>query len=228
MYSREIEGQTLNFEASGGLLKGSLVIQDDETSSYWSIMTGDAIGGRKKGAELEELPVGQKVQWKDWVQRHPDTVVLSVDGVEDQGRDAYADYMTSDRGFRGAKAVDTRLETKEPVYTFRSGDQPVAVPFKEFEGGAVFEIDGKQLFLYRPKHVSLYHSTVAFMAVEGVFEKVEGIWKHTASNLSFDPQRGTFGGGENQALQRLPGFDTFWYNWSLINENSTILKAKHR
>ena len=62
-------------------MQGSLVMQDKETDSYWSIMTGKSEGGAQGGTRLNELPVGVKLQWKEWVRRHPDTVVLSVDGV---------------------------------------------------------------------------------------------------------------------------------------------------
>jgi hypothetical protein len=55
-------------------LHSALVMQDKETDSYWSIMTGDS---------LAELPLGVKSQWKDWVASHPDTVVLSVEGADE-------------------------------------------------------------------------------------------------------------------------------------------------
>ena len=71
MYDRKVGGKELNFEASGGLLDASLVMRDRETDSWWSIMTADAIGGDLRKTELVELPVGEKMQWKDWLARHP-------------------------------------------------------------------------------------------------------------------------------------------------------------
>ncbi len=83
MYSRRYDGQLLTFEASGGLINSSLVMQDRETNSYWAIMKGEAIAGLKKGTELAELPLGKKMKWKRWKRKHPDTLVLSVNGTED-------------------------------------------------------------------------------------------------------------------------------------------------
>jgi hypothetical protein len=73
VYGRQYEGKTLQFEASGGLLHGAMVIRDKETDSHWSIITGDAIAGDLKGTPLEEWPLGEKARWKDWAARHPDT-----------------------------------------------------------------------------------------------------------------------------------------------------------
>ncbi len=80
MYGRRYDGKDLRFEASGGLMHAALVMRDKETDSYWSIMTGDAIAGDLKGTPLEEWPLGEKAQWGDWSARHPDTLVLSVNG----------------------------------------------------------------------------------------------------------------------------------------------------
>ncbi|NIS37845.1 DUF3179 domain-containing protein, partial [Candidatus Saccharibacteria bacterium] len=67
VYERVYQGKKLNFEPSGGLMHGSLVMIDFETESLWSILTGDAVGGELKGTKLKEMPVSQKMQWKDWV-----------------------------------------------------------------------------------------------------------------------------------------------------------------
>jgi len=69
VYGRSYGGQDLRFEASGGLMHAALVMRDKETDTYWSIMTGDAIAGDLRGTPLEELPLGEKAQWKDWVAR---------------------------------------------------------------------------------------------------------------------------------------------------------------
>ena len=153
MYGREYDGKELNFEASGGLWHSSLVMQDKETDSYWSIMTGESLSGEFKGTELVELPYGAKAQWKDWVAEHPDTLVLSVDGQEHIDRNPYENYFTSEEGFRGSTAEDDRLPTKASIYAFLLDDKPFAVPFSSFENGAAFEVGEWQVFLYRPAGV---------------------------------------------------------------------------
>jgi hypothetical protein len=223
VYSRDYRGRELNFEASGGLLNSTLVLQDKETDSYWSIIKGEAIEGELKGSPLEELPVARKAKWKDWVKRHPDTLVLSIDGREDEPVNHYEKYMNSDRGFRGMEAVDDRLRTKEEVFAFELGGRQYAVPFQSAEGGAVFEVQDEYLFLYRPYSSEVYRSTTAYLSTAGAFNLVQGIWVHRGSGRRFDTDAEEFLGEDDQSLMRMTGFDTFWYSWSLIHPRTEVL-----
>lgn len=119
MYSRDYGGKRYTFEASGGLMHGALVMQDDETLSYWALLTASAIAGPLRGSRLRELPGWRKAKWGDWVKQHPDTQVLSVQGRQNLPYSPYASYFASSDGFRGLKAEDPRLPTKEPIYAFQ-------------------------------------------------------------------------------------------------------------
>lgn len=219
MYGRDYQGKTLNFEPSGGLIHAALVMQDKETDSYWSIMSGDALAGDLKGTPLHEMPVGVKTQWKDWVAEHPGTKVLSVGGVEHPERNPYDSYFSSSDGFRGTEAKDDRLPTKEPIYSFHRGGDAYAVTNAAVEGGAVLDIDGLEGFFYRPEGAAIFYSTLAFVSPAG-FAKEDGRWMEKGSGARFDPDEGEFVGG---SVERLEGFDTFWYSWSLQNPKSRIL-----
>ena len=217
MYSREYGDRKLNFEASGGLVNSSLVMQDQETDTYWSIMEGEAVAGELRGQKLVELPVSEKMQWRQWRKKHPDTLVLSVDGRE-YGPDPYARYFRDPKGFGGQEAKDDRLPTKEPIFAFHYGDAAYAVRQKDIENGKVFELeDGSSLLLYRRHGSSMFQSTYAFVSKAG-FERRDGGWYEKASSSVFDPESGAFPG-----VARLAGFDTFWYNFSLNNPDATVL-----
>ena len=218
MYSRDYRGRTLNFEASGGLVNASLVMQDEQTDTYWSIMEGEAVAGELNGEKLVELPVSEKIQWRHWKERHPDTLVLSVNGRED-GPDEYRDYFRDSRGFGGASAKDDRLETKTPVFAFHRGTESYAVTQKSIEDGTVFVLeDGASVFLYRRKGSSIIESTHAFISTSG-FEQQNGVWVEKGSGARFDKTSGEFSGVES-----LGGFDTFWYNFSLNNPETLLLE----
>ena len=219
MYGREYNGKTLNFEASGGLWHASLVMQDKETDTYWSIMTGTALAGELEDTHLAELPYGTKAQWKDWVNMHPETLVLSVGGVEHIENNPYDNYFKSDDVFRGAKSKDSRLKAKASIYAFQIDDQAYAVPFAEFENGGAFDLGERRILLFRPPDVEIFYSTLAFVTADSEFELSDGKWRHTASGATFDPEDGTFGG-----VERLDGFDTFWFNWSMIHPDTEILE----
>ena len=223
MYSREYEGETLRFEASGGLINSSLVMQDKETDSYWSIMKGESIAGRFDGTELDELPVSQKILWKDWVSLHPDTLVLSIEGREDIKRNPYDSYMDSDEGFRGAEATDGRLETKRKIFAFRFGGRAYAAPFTSLEGGRVFQVGDTEIFLFRSEESPLYKSTLAFATKEGTFENHDGTWIHTGSGQTFEMESSGFSDGA-VGIEHFIGFDTFWYTWSPFHPDTKILQ----
>jgi len=206
-------------------MHAALVMRDKETDSYWSIMTGDAIAGDLKGTALEEWPLGEKAQWKDWVARHPDTLVLSVNGEEHVEDNPYDNYFASDSGFREIAARDGRLETKVPIYSFQLGEGKFAAPFSAFEEGAVFRVGGREIFLYRPAGVAVFYSTLAFQGREGEFVRNGGTWIHEPSGARLDPNRGRFAGtgGAASSVKRLEGFDTFWYMWSLTHPDTDVL-----
>ncbi len=220
MYGRRYGDRVLNFEASGGLMHSSLVMQDKETDTYWAIMTGGALAGELAGTRLVELPYGAKTTWKDWRAEHPETLVLSVDGEEHAEHNPYDNYFSSADGFRGAQAEDDRLPTKETIYSFQLDGTAYAIPYSEFSGGGSFEVAGRHLFLYRPKDAAIFYSTLAYVSSEGGFEEAGGVWRH-ASGATFDAAEERFAGGE---LPHLDGFDTFWFNWSMTHPDTKILE----
>ena len=198
-------------------------MQDRETDTYWSIMTGEPVAGEMAGTPLEELPVGEKIRWKDWLRKHPDTLVLSVSGKEDTDN-VYADYFQSDRGFQGIQAQDSRLREKQSVYAFRLGPREYAVPSEIVEGGRFMEIDGTTFFFYRPRNADLFASTVAYRVDSGELVKTKEGWVHRPSGALFDPELPGFKEDGPAEVRRLNGLDTYWYTWSLSNPETRLIR----
>ena len=216
VYGREYGDRELSFEASGALLDASLVMRDRETDSWWSIMSSTAIGGELEGTGLETLTHGEKATWKDWVSRHPDTLVLSVDGEEHVDSSHYDNYMDSDGTFRDMEVEDERLAAKTPVYAFHHYDRPWAVPHSAFEDGRIFSTkklgDGPVL-LYRTAGAPIYESTRAWLVSPEL----------AARELTIPALMALADSGTTEDLEPLPGFDTFWYTWVAVNKRSKIL-----
>lgn len=211
----------LTFEASGGLINSSLVLQDQETDTYWAIMTGEAVHGEKYGTRLKELAINRKMKWKRWKTQHPDTSLLSFEGVEDIPG-GYGAYFASPLGFRGAAASDPRLNTKDPIFAFRLGERKYAVHHDELAQGTVFRLGRQQVLLLREQGAEMFQSTLAFATRDGSFRQEDDTWLDTASGCRLDPASGEFQ-GLKKCPARLPGFDTFWYNWSLNNPDTEVL-----
>ena len=74
-YHPLVQGKHYTFHASG-IYCGSSIISDQETGSIWSPLTGVALAGDCLGNTLERLPL-VLCTWAEWVQMHPDTLVLA-------------------------------------------------------------------------------------------------------------------------------------------------------
>jgi hypothetical protein len=221
VYGREYEDRELRFEPSGGLLNASLVMRDKETDTFWSIMTGDALSGELKGTALVELPYGEKVRFGEWVERYPDTVVLTVKGEAHDDENPYVEYFASGEGFHDAVATDERLETKAAIFSFRAHGRAYAVPLDALSGGATFDLGEERIFFYRPEGADLIRSTDAFRSATGSFALRGDAWVHEPDGARFDPETGAFSGGIPP--EPLGGFDTFWYIWSLNHPDTEVL-----
>jgi len=214
VYSRKVGDRELNFEASGALMQASLVMRDRETDSWWSIMTSDSIGGELEGTDLEELPFGEKTTWGDWKRRYPETLILSVDGVEHVENNPYDNYLTSDGTFRGIEVDDDRLPAKESIFSFWLLDLPFAATHRAIDGGKIYPIDGLEgrvVFLHRVPGSSMSASSTAYLVDQAVADELDAgaLLEHIQDHPD--------------VAERLNGFDTFWYSWVAINRESRLL-----
>jgi len=229
VYGREYGDRVLSFEPSGGLKEASLIMRDRETDSWWSIISGDAIGGILEGTQLAELAVWEKTTWGEWRKRYPRTLVLSIDGIEHDPDNPYQRYFEGDGTFRNTEVKDKRLPGKTSIYSFRFGEAAYAAPHGAIEGGAAFDVDGGTVFLYRSTGADLFESTQAYFVPameegkETRFKKDSGHWIDTMSGAGFEPGIG-FAAEGGQGPERMGGFDTFWYMWSNIHDGVVILQ----
>jgi hypothetical protein len=223
VYNRHYNNEIFTFEPSGGLINASLVMQDKETDTYWSIMTNEAIKGTRKGTKLKKLPTGTKMKWEDWVAKYPETLVLSVNGKEDASF-GYARYFSSNSGFRDIQAKDQRLPDKEAVFAFEFNSQKYAITNEATEGGKFIDLGALKIFLYRQESAAIFYSTYAYKTTGTGFALVNNQWIDVDSKCFFDTERGTFIGKNNVCPERLNGYDTFWYTWSLTNPDTKLLK----
>ncbi len=204
-------------------------MQDFETDSYWSIITDESIYGDAKGRSLVQEPGSVKTTWGDWRARHPQSKVLSVDGVEHNPESPYGPYFDSEGGFRGLGATDGRLPDKALLFGFHHDDASFAVPFSAFEnGGGAQVVNGRPLFLYRDAKDVFYRSTTAYLAPEGItFVRKRKKWQAMKGDTviaRFDAKARSFEAvADGAVLEPFHGFDTYWYIWSLNNPQTELL-----
>ena len=224
MYAREIGGEELTFGVSGKLIMNALVMYDRQTDSLWSQFLGESISGRFDGVRLE--PVGSTLTtWREWRERHPDTLVL------DQGirrSDPYASYYSaSSAGVLGESLVDNRLERKEFVAGVQWDGGAKAYPVRHLNLTpivndslrgrdilVVFDVDGGSAAVYNRR---VGDRELTFSRAVG--EDAEGgrlplrdaetrtVWAGATGEAVSGPLTGT-------QLELLPSLQVFWFAWS--------------
>lgn len=119
VFSREVDGETLEFGVSGLLRHSDLVMFDRTTESLWQQVTGDAIVGSYTGTTLERIPA-QIISFEQFRESYPNGLVLSRKTGFDRpyGRNPYVGYDTvGERPFLYDGPIDDRLPPMEKVVT---------------------------------------------------------------------------------------------------------------
>ena len=80
VYSRDVDGRTLEFRLLEDADSGDLLMEDLDTGTRWLLLTGVAVDGPLQGARLEQAPSNYSFwfAWKDW---HPSTALFVRDGA---------------------------------------------------------------------------------------------------------------------------------------------------
>jgi len=96
VFDATIDGRPTDFGVSGLLYNSDVLLYDRETESLWSQILSQSIAGERVGKKLTPLPISH-TSWRDWREKHPDTLVLSDDTghFRDYQRDPYAGYEQS-------------------------------------------------------------------------------------------------------------------------------------
>ena len=140
VYARTLGGKTYTFQVSGKLWRNSLIMEDRETGSSWSHVTGRAIDGKAKGAQLEKLEAIETT-WALWYEAHPETTVLEKS--EEVKASHYQDYFDDPQrmGLFRAQWLNEKMPGKTLVYGTAIGAHAVAVTDAALAGGKLVRVD---------------------------------------------------------------------------------------
>lgn len=194
VYDRRVKGKTLTLLVSGKLWRNSLVMQDVETGSLWSHVSGEALDGPLKGETLTVLPAVQTT-WDRWIGEHPETLVLHKPGAVEGSR--YAEYA-EDPGrfglFRTRHQLG-RLPGKALVHGISIGDDAIAIDDRKLEAGGWLEVElsGETVALHRGPDGGVR------------------AWRGTRSQKL-----------AGQDLQPLPVSTAYWFAWVSYHPNSDL------
>jgi len=126
VYARTLGSTTYTFQVSGRLWRNSLIMVDRETGTSWSQVTGRAIDGKHRGAQLQKLEAIETT-WEQWREAHPSTSLLKKSKeVLSSPYQAYFDDPEKMGLFR-AQWLAERMPGKTLVYGASIGPHAVAV-----------------------------------------------------------------------------------------------------
>lgn len=151
-FSAKVDGKDLVFGVSGLLHNSDLLLYDRYSLSLWSQIMREAVSGTYVGTRLEQLPASHTT-WRDWRERHPDTLVLSRETgfKRDYSRVPYEGYEKSGRIYFPVPISDERFHPKEKVIGLTLADSAKVYPFAELsklDAPFTDEVAGRKVTVY--------------------------------------------------------------------------------
>jgi hypothetical protein len=246
VFSREVDGRTLDFGTTGMLRNSDLVMYDRQTESWWQQLTAGAVVGELTGAKLRVLP-SEILPWSEFQRLHPDGQVLSRDTGFDRpyGENPYRGYDDpNSHPFLFLGKTNDALPPKERVTAITTADGGAVVyPFERLASEAPINdgVDGRPILVMFDRDVTspLDASSIAGgreVGTAAVFDRaVQG------RTLSFEAGRGpgevsdretgstwdlggraTAGPLAGAQLGHVPHDDQFWFALAAFYENPDI------
>ncbi len=221
LYGTQVPGQTetFTFGSSGFLYRSNKLMYDRQTHSLWNQFTGRPVVGPLTGSgiELKVRPV-TITRWKSWLERHPDTKVLSLD--TGYARDytpgrPYGAYFASPDLMFPALVPDAQLRPKDYVFALRVGQHEKAWPLTDFLGGKVIndsvgDLDVVLIGDAATRTVRAYEAGGRdFAMAAGRPESLVA-----ADGETWRVEEEALAGPNGERLARLPGHIAYWFAWS--------------
>jgi hypothetical protein len=130
VYDRHVAGRTLTFVNSGALWRDTLVIEDRETGTLWTVATGQALYGPLAGERLTPVPAILATS-RAWSDACPDTRYLDTGETTETPVSLSLYALSPWEGVSGVKTVDRRYKPKATLYTVSDGKQALAFTEKD-------------------------------------------------------------------------------------------------
>ncbi len=209
-----VEGP-LTFGSTGLLYRSNKVMYDRNTDSIWNQFTGEPIGGRLLGTDIQ-LAIRPVVitTWAKWRAKHPDTKVLSLETGFRRNYGSgvvYEDYFEStELMFPALGDAARRLKQKDQVFGMRLKSGTKAWPLSAFAGGKVLndKVGTTNVVLIgdaESRTVRAYDRGDHSFTGEGFRTSDGQVWRLTEDALI---------AADGQRLPRLPGHVSYWFAWA--------------
>jgi hypothetical protein len=227
LYDVTVDGVHHELGTSGFLYRSNKLMYDHATKSLWSTFGGTPVVGPLvgKGITLKPLYV-VTTTWGEWRQRHPQTLVLSLDTGHQRDYSegaAYREYFATDRLMFGVPKLDPRLPNKAEVLALRAGESALAIAADFLRTRRVYHDRlGAQDFVVLTDASGanrVYASPgIRFEAWDG-----EAAARDTAGR-TWKVGEDALSGPAGRRLKRLPAHRAFWFGWYSAYPDTRLVK----
>jgi hypothetical protein len=220
VYSRRFNDGVLTFGNTSALYDSDMVMLDYETGSYWWQVAGEAIVGPLTGETLEILP-STVTTWQEWLNRYPDSKVLSRETgfARNYDQDPFAAYPEIVNGGRFAfpvseAALDPRLSPAATVLALKIEGEAVAYPLEISDPTVIHdEVGGSPVAVFidpEARTGSAFHPVAAGELLRFNWTDAGPVDENTGSRWDLSG-RAVDGALSGERLEPLPTKTTFWF-----------------
>lgn len=228
VYVREVGYRTLTFIVSGKLWRNSLVMQDKETGTIWSHITGEAFDGPVRGEILETIPSVQTT-WGQWFREHPDTKVLKKEAEVTGPR--YEKYFRDHErtGMFRVEWLRERLPGKSMVYGITRGPFALAVNEDKLVSDPLLNVrvgrDSLVVHLGDDGGVRAFVSRADTLEFRFILSTEGNVIHDAETNSAWDLREGISTAGRLQGtrLTEVKVLPAFWFAWSSFYPRTEVL-----
>ncbi len=226
LYDARVPGrdEPFVFGSSGLLYRSNKLMYDQTTHSLWNQFTGRPVVGELTGSgvELRALPV-TITSWRDWLAKHPETRVLSLDTGFDRDYtpgQPYGEYFANEELMFPAITADDRLPPKDYVFALRADGAEKAWPLEDFAERRVIndrvgDLDVVLIGDAATRTVRAYRSDGRR------FEEGSDPTSISANGDTWQIEEAALIGPDGR-LERLPGHIAYWFAWQAFIDGAPL------
>lgn len=247
VYSRVVNGNTIQFGTSGLLRNSNLIMYDRQSESLWQQFTGQAIVGDFVNQSLTPIPANV-VSFKEFYTAYPNGIVLSRNTgyLREYGTNPYVNYdeiTNQPMFFKGI--VDTRLPAMERILGIKIANVSKAYPINNLLNNPIIHDS-----LNNVDYVIFYHSGMNSalntpiinegknIGMTGVFSpyvngqrlnftlnqfnQIIDTFTNSTWNILGKALSGPFSGTQ---LTPIVHGDVFWFAWAAFYPNTIIMNV---
>lgn len=199
---------------------------DRETNTFWSQVTGRAIDGPHRGAQLEKLEAIE-TSWEKWRKAHPETQLLKKS--EEVLSSHYQSYFDDPEkmGLFRAQWLAERMPGKALVYGAAQGAHAVAVTGKALDGQLVTaDLRDTPLVFARARDggVRAFVASIEGEKLGFVRNPKTGEVRDAGGSVwDLDSGRCTSGPRSGLRLESVAVTPVYWFAWSSFYPNTQVV-----